>query len=279
MEQGYIKLYRSITEKSWWLKQRFTWGQAWIDMLLMAKHKNMILTVNYKPYDVPLGSFVTSQRKLAERWRWSISTVNSFLNYLQKAECQIEHKTEHSFTHIYILNWKKHQGKSEHLTEHETETFPNSSRTVAEYSPKQIKNDNNDKNVNNKDIYLDFVFLTKEEHTKLITLFGESGTTYRIKNMNDYAHQIGEAKFKAKYKSHYHTILNWERRSIKSDNQPNPSGLSIAEQRKIKELQDDIKKCPICKGDETIRTETGIDVCNCRKRLDDYVRKIHGKDM
>lgn len=185
MGNGYIKLYRSITEKSWWRKQRFTWAQAWIDLLLMANHKDMELIVNFKKYKVPAGSFISSQRKLAKRWRWSISTVNAFFNFLKKTENQIEHKTEHSFTHIYILNWHKYQGKTEHSpnalfkvnkkqkqatplkSEHQTEhilssqisekpnTKPNSSRTLTEHSPnadpkqnkkKGLKNDKNDKN-------------------------------------------------------------------------------------------------------------------------------------
>jgi hypothetical protein len=73
-----------------------------------------------------------------------------------------------------------------------------------------------------KDKYGDFVYLTKDEYKKLQDQFGETGTQDRIKTMNDYAHQIGQAKFIAKYKSHYHTLLNWARREIKKpiSNQP-----------------------------------------------------------
>ena len=58
----------------------------------------------------------------------------------------------------------------------------------------------------NKDIYSDVVKLSKEEHEKLIIQFGEGGTTERITSLSLYIQSTGK-----KYKSHYATILNWER--------------------------------------------------------------------
>lgn len=59
----------------------------------------------------------------------------------------------------------------------------------------------------------EFVFLTDEEHQKLIEKFGEDGAKSRIEELSD---AIGSKGYK--YKSHYHTILNWDRRNNK--NQP-----------------------------------------------------------
>ena len=70
---------------------------------------------------------------------------------------------------------------------------------------KQIKTDQN-KSI--KDIHLDCVLLSKDEFSKLTESFGIEGTNERIKNLNDYVMSKG-----AKYKSHYHTILNWERKN------------------------------------------------------------------
>lgn len=58
-----------------------------------------------------------------------------------------------------------------------------------------------------KEIYSECVKLTKDEYSKLTEQFGIEGTNERIKNLNDYVMSKG-----AKYKSHYHTILNWERK-------------------------------------------------------------------
>lgn len=60
--------------------------------------------------------------------------------------------------------------------------------------------------------YLDFVRLTDDEYQKLITKLWESKTKFRIEHLNSYIGQIGTASASKKYKSHYFTILNWDRR-------------------------------------------------------------------
>jgi hypothetical protein len=59
-----------------------------------------------------------------------------------------------------------------------------------------------------KEKYLDFVYLTEEEYKKLTGEFGEDGATARIKNLNLYIGSKGD-----KYKSHYMTILSWEKKN------------------------------------------------------------------
>ena len=66
--------------------------------------------------------------------------------------------------------------------------------------------------------FLDFVLLTPKEHELLVAVFGEAGTKERIENLNSYLGSKGD-----KYKSHYHTILNWERRDKKT-NTDKPQG-------------------------------------------------------
>jgi len=61
-----------------------------------------------------------------------------------------------------------------------------------------------------KDKYGEFVSLTKEEHQKLIKKFGEQQTKEKIEDLN-----LGIGSKGYKYKSHYHTILNWHRRREK----------------------------------------------------------------
>lgn len=56
--------------------------------------------------------------------------------------------------------------------------------------------------------FLDFVLLFEEEHKKLVSEFGESGCKQKIENLNLYIGSKGD-----KYKSHYHTILAWERKN------------------------------------------------------------------
>lgn len=63
-----------------------------------------------------------------------------------------------------------------------------------------------------KKLYADFVRLTEKEYSKLVETLWESKTQYRINHLNSYIGQIGIASASKKYKSHYFTILNWDRR-------------------------------------------------------------------
>jgi len=69
-----------------------------------------------------------------------------------------------------------------------------------------------------KTTYLEFVKLTEIEYDKLINKLGLANTTDMIERLDNYIGQIGIKKANAKYKSHYHTILNW----AKSDEKKNP---------------------------------------------------------
>ena len=57
-----------------------------------------------------------------------------------------------------------------------------------------------------KDAYAECVHLSKDEHQKLVDKFGQAGTDRRIENLALYIQSKGD-----KYRSHYATILNWER--------------------------------------------------------------------
>lgn len=73
-----------------------------------------------------------------------------------------------------------------------------------------------------KELYMDFVYLTSEEYEKLTANLGSSQRDYFIDKLNVYIGQIGVAEANKKYKSHYFTILNWQRREVKE--KPKPTG-------------------------------------------------------
>ena len=60
--------------------------------------------------------------------------------------------------------------------------------------------------------FLDFVLLTQSEHTRLIEKLWVTKTNYYLDRLNSYIGQIWVGSASKKYKSHYFTILNWERR-------------------------------------------------------------------
>ena len=65
------------------------------------------------------------------------------------------------------------------------------------------------------------VFLKKEEYQKLVDLFGKEGTDKRLIKLSLYILSKG-----VKYKSHYHTILNWERSDEEKRQQSKPPKLT-----------------------------------------------------
>lgn len=69
-----------------------------------------------------------------------------------------------------------------------------------------------EENKNKKEKYMDFVFLTESEHSRLIDKLWLSKTNYWIDRLNSYIGQIWTGSASKKYKSHYFTILNRDRR-------------------------------------------------------------------
>lgn len=67
-------------------------------------------------------------------------------------------------------------------------------------------------NKNRKQKYMDFVFLTETEHSRLVDKFWLSKTNYWIDRLNSYIGQIWTGSASKRYKSHYFTILNRDRR-------------------------------------------------------------------
>jgi len=65
--------------------------------------------------------------------------------------------------------------------------------------------------VQDKEKHMDSVFLTKEEHLKLIKKFGEEKTQEWIENLDNYIGSKGK-----RYKSHYKTILVWSAKAGKT---------------------------------------------------------------
>jgi DNA replication protein DnaD len=80
--EGYIKLYRKLTEHPLWADKPFSKGQAWIDLLLAANHTQTRFYLGRSAMTAEAGQVVTSEVKLAARWGWSRQKVRDFLKAL-----------------------------------------------------------------------------------------------------------------------------------------------------------------------------------------------------
>ena len=211
MSTGWIKLNRSIQENWLWEEKPFDKKSAWIDLLLMANHKNNKFPLGNEIIEVEQGSFITSEIKLMNRWGWSKTKLRNFLKLLE-SEKMITKVVDRKKTTISIVNYKVYQGSEdqEKTTEKPQE---NQEKTIEKPQEDTNKNDNNEKNENNI-IYMDLSFIddcitnvkiTQEQYNKLKDKFN-------IELLHDKIIALDVYKDLKKYKDHYKVLNIWCRK-------------------------------------------------------------------
>ena len=138
--EGGIKIDRKIMDNPLYLSEPFTRMQAWIDLLLLANHKEGFFYVRGNKVVVGRGQVGTSSRTLASRWQWSRGKVERFLKDLEN-DNQIEPQKNNVITLISICNYDDYQN-----TEPQTEPQTSRRQTTDEPQTDRNKNDKNDKN-------------------------------------------------------------------------------------------------------------------------------------
>ena len=107
---GWIKLYRSVQDHWLWNNEKeFDERSAWIDLLLMLNYKDKKFQMGNELVDVKRGERITSQRKLAERWKWSRTKVRRFLELLE-SDGMIELERTSKRTRVKACNFDLYQG-------------------------------------------------------------------------------------------------------------------------------------------------------------------------
>lgn len=111
--EGWIKLYRQIMENEvlWNNPEPFDVRSAWIDLLMLANHKEGVVMRGTKVQcKIPAGSFLTSIEKLANRWHWSEKKVRNFLGTLE-GQAMLTKKGRAHGTLLTIVNYGFFQGQ------------------------------------------------------------------------------------------------------------------------------------------------------------------------
>lgn len=107
--EGWVSIHRKIRKHPLWMHDRFSMGQAWVDLILRANYSEKEMVYNSEIITVKAGHFLTSKLKLAEEWRWDRKTVTRFLKMLEKND-MIHITSCNNGTWIYIVNYKRYQG-------------------------------------------------------------------------------------------------------------------------------------------------------------------------
>jgi hypothetical protein len=113
---GWIRLHRCLADHPLWLRSRFTPGQAWVDLLLLASYADHVALQGNRPMPVRRGQVLTSQSKLAKRWGWDRETVRRFFRSLESlCMCHIETSkaTDTGYTLVTLVNYDTYQSDPE----------------------------------------------------------------------------------------------------------------------------------------------------------------------
>lgn len=143
MSVGWIKVSRKIGDNWLWDKRPFSYGHAWIDLLLLANHKDGFFFVRDIMVEIKRGQVGHSILTLSKKWGWSRTAVETFLNRLEIAQ-QITQQRMKLTTLITIINYDTYQETEQQITQQE------SNRKATEEQQQSInKNDKNDKKKSN----------------------------------------------------------------------------------------------------------------------------------
>lgn len=151
-KQGWISLHRSIQDNWIWNDEPFDKAHAWVDILLMANHKDNKFLLGSELIKIDAGSFITSEKKLSERWEWGRTKVRNFLKLLESDEMILK-ITDTKKTTIKVINYKQYQRFEGH--EENTKNQPtNNERTTDKQRTNNgqttsVQRANTNNNVNN----------------------------------------------------------------------------------------------------------------------------------
>lgn len=150
MQKGWIKLHRSLLDSDIWQRdnQPFDMRSAWIDLLLLANHDDQNIIFDYQVVTVERGQFITSVRKLGERWKWGKDRVLKYLRLLEQTG-MVTRDSDTRRTLITIVNYAKFQDWQDTVEDTGKDTVNDTKQTQSRHGSATNKNIKNEK----KNIY------------------------------------------------------------------------------------------------------------------------------
>lgn len=238
MGNGWIALHRSILDHWLWKDKPFSNGQAWIDLILLANHKDTKEFINGSLKVFKKGTVNRSIESLSSRWGWNRKKTRKFLNALEADEMVTVKVTTHGTT-ISLVKYSDFQtvGTTKGTTTDQTEGQPRENRGT------QTTMNNNDNNENNKreeeplpEIKApkyptgkyNNVMLTQEEAAKLSGEFPAEAAGM-IEKLSEYMETTGK-----KYANHYAVICKWireDREKPKQEPKKNNAALNYTQRQ------------------------------------------------
>ena len=142
MKIGWIKLHRQLQDNQFWYSEPFTRGQAWVDLLLDANHKEDIFYIRGNKIIVPTGFVGKSEETLSKKWKWSRGKTRRFIKELETVQQIVQHKSP-VLSLIEVKNWKQYQLD-------DTASSTTDGTTERQQTVQQTDTNKNDKNEKNE---------------------------------------------------------------------------------------------------------------------------------
>ena len=166
---GWIKTDRSIQDHWLWDDKPYAYGQAWIDLLMLAAYEDKKVLWKNKLIDVKRGQYLTSIRYLAERWGWSKDRVMRYIALL-KSDGMIDTDKDSGRTLITIENYRFFQdvpdADKDSYKYTDKDTDKDASRTLTRTQTRTKTKNKRIKEEKNNNIYGDFFAICWQAYPK-----------------------------------------------------------------------------------------------------------------
>lgn len=192
MSEGWVKIHRKLQDNKVWLSEPFTRAQAWVDLILLANHKDGYIRVAGERIDIKRGQCGWSVLNLSIRWKWSRGKANRFLKELQRDE-QIILKTDTRNSIITICNYNDFQGDD--TTGGTTDDTTDGQQTDTN---KNVKKEKNEKNIDflDREIWKDFLSM-RVKIKKPMTDKAKDRMLLKLQKLKQQGHDINELLVKS----------------------------------------------------------------------------------
>ena len=108
---GWIKIFREIQHNWVWTDKPFSKGQAWIDLIILAKRTDEKFTSGNRIISGKRGCVYKSILYLSDRWGWDRKKTRAFLDALEEDK-MITVKAAANGTTIRIENYEEYQSST-----------------------------------------------------------------------------------------------------------------------------------------------------------------------
>lgn len=143
MENGYVRIYRTITKKGYYTQSEYV--HLWVHLIMKATYQDREFLFNNQIQHLKAGQLIAGRKILSKETGIQESKIERILKCFE-TEQQIEQQTFNKFRIISILNWNEYQ-----QNEQQNEQQVNNKRTTSEQQVNTYnkeKKDNKEKNKN-----------------------------------------------------------------------------------------------------------------------------------